>query len=223
MSGRGSAAVPILTKHGVAWPETGESLAALTAAFSRSQCVQLPSLLDPSLVTWAQQAIARGRFRDKTHGEAATELCLDADPCVGALHFLVNDPAVYRLVEALAACGPVRSFFGRVYRHVPGAGHFHDWHGDVTRDRLIGMSINLSAAPYAGGLFEIRRVGTERPLASLANHGAGDAILFGLGDTLEHRVTALHGSAPKTAFAGWFRRDPDYLQELRGTVTDTRA
>jgi len=215
--------VPRLTRHGVTWPDRGESLTTLTADFRRQQCVLLPSLLDPWLVGWVQRAIERGRFHDKAHGDAATELCLDADPCVGVLHFLVNDPAMYRLIETIAGCGTVRSFFGRVYRHIPGAGHFHDWHGDVTSDRLVGMSINLSAAPYEGGRFEIRRIGSERALASIANLGAGDALLFRLGDTLEHRVTGLDGTRPKTAFAGWFRREPDYLHELRSGAAAGRA
>jgi hypothetical protein len=195
----------------------------LTAEFRRHQCVRLPSLLDPWLVGWVQTAIERGGFHDKAHGDAAAELCLDDDPCVGVLHFLVNDPAIYRLIETLAGCGTVRSFFGRVYRHVPGAGHFHDWHGDVTSDRLVGMSINLSAAPYEGGRFEIRHIGTQGALASIANLGAGDAIVFGLGDTLEHRVTSLEGTRPKTAFAGWFRRAPDYLHQLRSGAAADRA
>jgi hypothetical protein len=127
------------------------------------------------------------------------------------------------LVETLAGCGRVRSFFGHLYRHVLGAGHFRDWHVDVTGDRLVGMIINLSAAPYDGGRFAIRQIGSERPLASIANDGAGDALLFRLGDTLDCRVTALEKTLTKMAFAGWFPRERDYLDEPRRGAAAGRA
>ncbi len=214
-AGRGG---PILqlTKHGAQWLDKAAAGHA-RETFRLQHCVRIPSLLEPSLLAWIQQQIARGTFYDKAHGTAATELCLEADASVGLLHFLVNDPALYELVEAIGDCDPIRSFFGRGYRHVPQGGHYHHWHGDVTADRFIGMSINLSTEPYEGGLFEIRYLDTDPPLASVHNVGPGDAILFRLGPTLEHRVTQVQGLFEKTAFAGWFRRAPDYHAELLST------
>jgi hypothetical protein len=81
--------------------------------------------------------------------------------------------------------------------------------------REIGMSVNLSADVYEGGVFEIRDAESERALASIANVGFGDAILFRVASTLEHRVTDVRGARPKTAFAGWFRTKFDYLATLR--------
>ena len=204
-----------LTRRGVAWRDGDRSLAGLRHAFERGHAVRLRSLLEPSLLAWIQQQIERGTFYYRAHGEAAAELCLEEETSVGLLHFLVNDPAVFGLIEAIGDCAPVRAFAGRIYRHVPRGGHYHHWHGDVTEDRLVGMSVNLSPAAYDGGVFEIRHRDAEQTLTSLTNVGPGDAILFRIAPTLEHRLTEVQGTVAKTAFAGWFRRRPDYLAEFR--------
>jgi hypothetical protein len=207
-----------LTNRGVVRLGAEDAVERLRAEFAARHAVRLPSLLAPALVSWVQREVEHGSFFEKAHGEAATELCLRDDATVGLLHLLVNDPALFQLIERLGDCAPIRGFFGRVYRHLPGGGHYHRWHGDVSDARRVGMSINLSAAPYDGGLFEIRHVGDQAALTSLENRVAGDAILFRLGDTLEHRVTEVTGHRSKTAFAGWFRREPDYRAELHAAV-----
>jgi hypothetical protein len=205
-----------LTRHGAELHAAGETLSSLRDEFQRNHCVRLPSLIEPAMLATIVAAIDAGEFATKAHGEAAVELCLVPDRSVGLLHFLVNEPEVFRLVEFVSGISPIRSFFGRVYRHVPGRGHFQDWHGDVEPDRHIGMSVNLGTAPYVGGEFQIRSRTKQQQCVSLHNVGFGDAILFRLGDDLEHRVTALGDGAEKTAFAGWFRSEPDYLAVLRG-------
>jgi len=206
-----------LTRRG-AMARDEAAVHAAAEVFRRSHCALLPSLVEPALVASLQEQVDRGTFFTKRHGDAAIELCLAPDATVGFLHFLVNDVAVYRLIEDVTGAAPVRCFFGRVYRHLPGTDHHHAWHGDVTEHRTVGMSINLGRDAYVGGAFEIRRFGEPSTVTSLTNTVPGDAILFRLDETLEHRVTALGGSVSKTAFAGWFRREPDYLQALRSTM-----
>jgi hypothetical protein len=203
----------VLTRSGV---QGAVDAAALRDEFRRAHCVRLPGLIDRSLLDDISARMASGVFRTKAHGDAALELCLEPDETVGLLHFLVNEPAMFRLIETVSETAPIKSFFGRVYRHVPGGGHFQDWHGDVEPDRHIGLSINLGAQPYGGGVFQIRHRDSERLSAAVHNTGFGDAIVFRLRDDLEHRVTALEGAVAKTAFAGWFRSAPDYLAVLRG-------
>ena len=197
-----------------------DAVRAAAGMFRQCHCARLPSLLDPALLTSLQDQIDRGAFFTKRHGTAATELCLEPDAAVALLHFLVNDPALYRLVEDVTGCGTVRCFFGRVYRHVPGTDHHHAWHSDVTHNRVIGMSINLGRDAYEGGIFEIRERDEPSTVAAIANIVPGDTILFRLSEALEHRVTTLHGTASKTAFAGWFRREPDYWQACRVPARD---
>ena len=191
-------------------------LAALHRTFDQQQCAKLSGFLEPAFVDEIRAQIERGEFREFTHGSLATELRLETGICTGLLHFLTNDPQLFQLVESVSGCADIRSFAGRVYRRFPGGRHYDNWHGDVAdARRLIGMSVNLSADIYEGGVFEIRDVESERPIASLPNVGVGDAILFRLSHSLEHRVSDVRGAFPKTAFAGWFFADLDFEKVLR--------
>jgi len=205
-----------LTRSGVERVADRNRLSALRDEFRRNHVAALPGLIAPPLLEAIVDKFDAGVFETKAHGDAALELCLSPDESVGLLHFLVNEPAVYELIEFIGDTSPIRSFFGRVYRHLPERGHYQDWHGDVEPDRRIGMSINLGREPYEGGVFEIRVRDSQRAPAGIHNVGFGDAIVFRLRDDLEHRVTALEGRVPKTAFAGWFRSHPDYVAVLRG-------
>lgn len=120
-----------------------DGLDPLRAQFRQAHCVRLPGLIDHPLLESIVARIEQGAFMSKVHGTAASELCLDTDESVGLLHFLVNDAAVYGLVEHIGECAPIRSFSGRVYRHLPEGGHYQHWHGDIAQGRRIGMSINL--------------------------------------------------------------------------------
>ncbi len=204
-----------MTRRGSVWNDA--DLAALHRTFDQQQCAKLSGFLEPTLVDDIRAQIERGEFREFAHGSLATELRLEIGICTGLLHFLTNDPQLFRLVESVSGCTDVRSFAGRVYRRFPGR-HYDNWHADVAdARRLIGMSVNLSVDIYEGGEFQIRDVETERPLASLQNVGYGDAILFRLSHSLEHRVSDVRGAFPKTAFAGWFFTDLDFEKVLHET------
>lgn len=207
-----------LTRRGAVADDA--DLAVLRRTFAEQHCARLTGLLEPALTAGIQAQMARGRFQEFAHGSVATELRLDDGVCTGLLHFLVNDPRLIRLVESISGCREITAFAGRVYRRFPGGAHRDSWHGDVADPRrLIGMSVNLSAQAYQGGVFEIRDVDSQRPLAELPNVGIGDAILFRLSPALEHRVTDVVGDAPKTAFAGWFFTSLDFARVLREVET----
>jgi predicted 2-oxoglutarate/Fe(II)-dependent dioxygenase YbiX len=74
--------------------------------------------------------------------------------------------------------------------------------------------VNLATSNYDGGMLEIRDRKTRRSIAQIPNTGTGDAVLFKLDPSLEHRVTRVTGGV-KTAFAGWFRRGTRLRDELR--------
>jgi 2OG-Fe(II) oxygenase superfamily len=202
-----------LTRRGSVWHDDG-ALPGLRDEFTTHHSVLLPALVEPQLLARIQADIARAQFREFAHGAIATELKMQPNASIGLLQFLVNDRALYRLVENVSGCRPIRMFQGRVYRRLPGQ-HHDSWHTDVHEERLVGMSLNLSAEPYEGGAFEIRRADTERLLVSIANTGLGDAHLFRISPALEHRVTDVRGTRPKTAYAGWFGGVRDYHSEFR--------
>jgi hypothetical protein len=75
----------------------------------------------------------------------------------------------------------------------------------------LAATFLVSIGSYEGGLLQLREAGSKEILSEAANTGPGDAILFRIADHPEHRVTALKGTVPKTAFAGWFKSEPEFL------------
>jgi hypothetical protein len=207
--------VPQLTFQGPKLQAGPDSVEALSREFQDHRCVTVPQLLSPALVSWLHQQLASAAFVARSHaGMESTELCLEDCTCLGLLAFLVNDPLMLRFVEQVSGQPALTRFMGRVYSRVPGV-HGDAWHDDIRPDRLVGMSINLSAGVYGGGVFEIRETATQRPLGAIANTGFGDAILFAIDEALQHRVSPLSGTIAKTAYAGWFGAAHDYNADLR--------
>jgi 2OG-Fe(II) oxygenase superfamily len=182
----------------------GADVDTLRDTFSRDHCVKLPGFIEPTLLRQIHRLVASAEFAEFVHEGIASELKMAVGVCSSVLDFLVNDPRLFAFIREVTACPPIRGFAGRVYRRYPGTHHHDSWHDDLGHHRMVGMSVNLSAGAYEGGTFEIRRVNSDSAIAALPNLGLGDAILFRIDEGFEHQVSALRGSAPKTAFAGWF-------------------
>ncbi len=183
---------------------TAGDLDELRAAFEVHHCVQLRGLLDPELAHLIRSRIDDTQFYERPHDEIATEECLADSTLQATLVFLINDDAFFDAVRRITGCDRFKGFWGRIYRMLPDRAHFDSWHDDVDGDRVVGMSVNLSAGEFRGGEFQIRERGSERPRHQIANTGLGDAVLFRIDESLEHRVARLEGTVPKIAFAGWF-------------------
>jgi predicted 2-oxoglutarate/Fe(II)-dependent dioxygenase YbiX len=130
------------------------------------------------------------------------------------LVLLCNDPALLRAIEAITGCTPVTRFNGSIYRMLPVSEHRQQWHDDLIDGRVLTLSINIGSSSYDGGLLEIRDRATRATIAQVPNTTPGDAVLFELDRSLEHRVTPVTNGV-KTAFAGWFRRGMPLRDELR--------
>jgi hypothetical protein len=217
------ASVLQITRHGVRASGGAAAIAALRGTFRASACVRLTALLDPPLLSWIQAQIAGAEFEARAHGTISTELCMRRNTCLGALTFLINETRVLRFVEAVSGCPGLTAFAGRVYRVCADRRHFDSWHGDSGAGRQVGMSVNLGREPYEGGVFEIRRRGSTEPLATVANVGPGDAILFSVAGDLEHRITPMRGAVAKTACAGWFGTAVDYRDVVRPQTSSRSA
>jgi hypothetical protein len=114
-------------------------------------------------------------------------------------------------VQAIRAItgAAVNGFVGAVYRLVPGAGHRDSWHDDADGNRRVGLTLNLSPAPFEGGELQLRAAGADEALWTVANTGPGDGLLFPIDALYEHCIRPMTGQAEKTALAGWFCVDPD--------------
>jgi hypothetical protein len=192
---------------------TGSSrdLRRLRDEFERNHCVQLPRLLSDALLDRILGQIDEGEFTVREHTGISTELCMETGKAPAFLMFLTNDPGLFEFVCAITACDRIGYFNGRVYRMMPGPEHEDSWHDDAQGDRMVAMSINLSPTPYSGGILEIRDHPSKNVLHRAPNTGPGDAVLFRIAAGLQHRVTAVEGQVPRTAYAGWFTAGPDLV------------
>jgi hypothetical protein len=185
-------------------------LAALREQFDRRHAVVLPGLFGPALLAEVQGALESAPFAARDYDGLAGELALEESvPLVARLLFVMNDPALFRAIEAITGIESLVRFDGRIYRRVARPDHYDNWHTDIHDNRRVTMSVNLSEAPYGGGVLHLRRRGTERTLVELHNTGPGDAILFRIAPEYEHRVTSID-SGVKTALAGWFGDAPPW-------------
>jgi len=189
-------------------------LEQLRADFEARHYFRIPNFLAPELLDFVQSEIDRGEFYGRVHQNIGNDLCLRGNAAFGALLFLFNDETLFRIVREITGCPQIGCFDGRIYRVIPGEGHSDSWHDDRIDQRLVGMTVNLSKQEYAGGILQLRDVASGK-IEEVSNAGSGDAVIFRLSDTLEHRITALEGKAQKTAFAGWFRAEPDFLSLLK--------
>ena len=203
-----------LTRSGPALSWTEADLRRLRSQFDERHCIRLPSLVDADEFAYVQRQLDLAVFADTRHGNIGVEVCLQENPALNLLNFLTNDVRFFQLVQRMTGCGPIGTFMGRVYRMVPGTGHYDSWHSDCVEHRMIGMSVNLSDGVYSGGLFQLRRRDSAAILIEAPNTGAGDAILFRIAADIVHRVTAVEGTVSKTAFAGWFVSEPRFLDLL---------
>ncbi|MDP1569779.1 MAG: 2OG-Fe(II) oxygenase [Vicinamibacterales bacterium] len=199
-----------LTRRGVGRRPAGAALDALAAAFATARVLRLPRLFDADLLALLQRHLAAAAFTTRiAHGvyPPAVDLKLRDDHLHGVLHFLLNDPAVVATVQHVAGVPEIGGFVGAVYRLLPGAGHRDSWHDDADGNRRVALTVNLSEAPFEGGEFQLREK-AGRPLATIANTGPGDGVLFAIDPSLEHCIAPMRGVTPKTALAGWFCVDP---------------
>ena len=185
--------------------------------FADSRCIHVRGFLDPRLLAWFRARLAGARFQERVHTNLvppAVDLGLADERLLAMISTMVNDRRLFAVVRAISGCDPIGCYNGIVYRMEPQPQHFDTWHSDMDGNRMVTLSVNLGD-PYEGGALQIRERPSNRIVHEVANTGPGDAILFALGDDLEHRVEPVSGGATKMALAGWFQRRPAALEALR--------
>jgi hypothetical protein len=190
-------------------------LVDLARSFEEHDVVHLPGFFDAALLARIRRLSDEIDLSPREHRGIGRELSTMSGPLFSMLLFCANDPGLLQIVERVTGLAPLRSFEGRIYR-LDASGTYDSWHSDVFDTRQVGMSVNISSEPYAGGTFEIRRVDRPDQIRAHPNLEPGGAILFRIADHLRHQVTPVTSEAPKTAFAGWFRSEPDFRDVLAG-------
>ena len=199
--------------------------------FAKRHYMVLPQFVEGSLLQRITRLLAKSEFfeREDKHENGsvfAREVALGKNTPVPRLfHLLLNNPLLFAAIQELVDCGanrfPCRADIGdgrvscfktsRCFKFMPGRDHFDSWHGDVRGGRLVGLSVNLESDPTAAGGIEIRR---GRSKVHRAVPGFGDAVLFRIADSLEHRGLPPTGAVPRCTFSGWFAAGTDYREAL---------
>jgi hypothetical protein len=183
----------------------------LQEEFASKHCIVLPRFIEEKLLQKMMDNLQGASFEEKIHISEentpfATDQSLQGNNIVlHQLHMLLNNKALFKLIENIAQIHGVLGFSGRIYSNLPGLGHHLDWHDDtVDKSRMVGISINLSKEKYTGGVFQLRSRNAEEFLKEVPCGNPGDAHIFRVSPQLQHRVTETEGIYPRTAAAGWF-------------------
>ncbi|HYL58538.1 MAG TPA: PqqD family peptide modification chaperone [Candidatus Acidoferrales bacterium] len=207
-----------LTRRGLRVNLTPRGIERLRRDFARDNFIVLPRLIEPALLRVIQHQIERARFTQRVHRGFGRDLQLRTAPAGASLALLLNDRELFSILERITGCGRVGSLIGSIRRATPGPGNSLGWHSDDLGHRKVAITINLGHKPYRGGRLQIRRRKSGRIVAEASNTVAGNAIVFRIAPTLEHRNTAVEGDTPKTAFSGWLVGKPDFERTFRRTL-----
>ena len=193
---------------------------------ARRHCVVFRDFVDASILERVPRMLETSRFftselllQGKNKAAAREVLMYDTEPLACMFFFLVNQPRLFEAMTEFTGCEmPIRYFIGRFRKQLPGGEGFR-WHDDRDRkrERLVGLSINLSPEPFVGGNFRIRNKETGEILRAVAasRFRFGDAILFRIHDSLEHALSVVRGGPPRYNYVGWFTWARDYRKVLR--------
>ena len=193
----------------------GAAPAVHREAFAQRHLVVFKRFIDPAVLKRVPRLLAQAEFftREDTGKQGAPiarELTAPRDGALTTLfHLLLNQERIFAAMEPFANGESIQHFWGRCYKLPPSGGYFDSWHSDCGRSRRLGLSINLSEAPFSGGRLQVRRRGSGEIQQAPAME-FGDAVLFRIDPELKHRVLPVTGATPKCSFAGWFCGEPGF-------------
>lgn len=198
---------------------------AQQSEFARRHCVVFENFVDAPILERVPRWCETSRYFTREDVEKnrvfARELTmLDSEPLTNAFFLLLNQPRLFAAIaEFTGSETPIRSFMGRCFKSLPGGEHFDSWHSDARgAERLYGLTIDLSPNPFVGGHFQIRCKETRRILHTVTTSLFGDACLFRIHDSLQHRATTVQGVRPRYCYAGWFSGTRDYRKVYRAAA-----
>jgi len=202
-----------LTKRGPEITSDQSVIEALRAEYASRSFVYLRQLIAPELLDLFCTNVEKGGFERLEHPYGA-ELDTTDLKTSALIDVLFNNTRLFEFIQTITDCGSIGSFNGRVYRYLADEDHYDGWHNDLVQHRIVALSLNITKQSYEGGLLELKDLDSQ-VIESIQNTVFGDAILFRLASHLEHRRTPVRGNVPKTAIAGWFRSEPQFMDLIR--------
>ena len=207
-----------VTKCGITYSSSTGELEFARLTFAQNHWVRLPKFFDPDFCEIVQKDLRACDFQQREKSFFA-EAAPGNSAAPFAILMLLNNSALFKIIEEITGCARLGCFLGRIYRHLPGTSHHLDWHSDWNGRRQLALTVNLSDEPYEGGTLMLRERNTGKNLAELTNTGLGDAILFRIGKDLEHMVSDVSGATARTTLAGWFESGRDFRMLLAESIS----
>jgi hypothetical protein len=206
----------MLSRWGAFTALSEEEVQRFHGDWKRHNWIVLPRFFDRPLLEDVRAQLRGAEFYDNIHSASGHERAMKDNKVVWLLDFLMNVPVLLRQVAAMTATDRIHRFDGRVYQLTPGTDEGHDWHDDRAHGRRLGVSVNLTAGVFEGGMLQLRDAKTHAAAGGVANTGEGDCVIFRLGEDIQHRVLPVTGTIPRVAYAGWFSEGPTQLEALKG-------
>ena len=186
--------------------------AARRREFAQRHCVVLEGFVDEGILGRVPRMLEAGRFRPhETADETGEVFCREirmrnTERLPRVFFLLLNQSRLFDAIAGLTGSeAAIRCFLGRCFKQLPGGGHVADWHDDCEdgAERMFGLTINLSPKPCGGG-FQIRSSRTREVLRTVTGTRFGDACLFRIHRSLQHRTLPVEGPVPRCVYGGWF-------------------
>lgn len=201
---------------------------AQQSEFAQRHCIVLKDFVDKSILRHVPRMLNNGEFytREESFKHSgkvwARELKMRDHELLPRMFFLLlNQPRLFDAIADLTGSEKdISSFDGRCYKRTSGDKSFDTWHTDNIRNRLYGLSINLSTKSFNGGDFQIRNMETGDIFQTISKTRFGDAHLFRIHKSIEHKVFPVLGAEPRSVYAGWFIGGVDSL-DYRDVVRKT--
>ena len=189
-------------------------LGRLKRRFARTGCLKLPGFLSPPLLALLRRGLRKAPYVT-VQRPSGPERAVVAHWTLDLLAFLLNDPALLRVVEGLASSGRVGLCTSRkLYRLDGGVPSLKGWHRDLGPGRRAVLSVNLSPRPSPGGGIQSRRIDSARVLDEVRTD-PGDAALISADPRFAHQVTDVRGRGFRLAFGISFQAGTPYRRLAR--------
>jgi hypothetical protein len=179
--------------------------------FRRQRAIVCPGFFQDALLSKLIERCRTGEFCPDAAGGLGSREVESPQRVGGAINILLQRAPLLRWIERATECGPLATVAGRVVQTLANGSDRLYWHDDrEDTGRRLGITINLSDAPYDGGVFEMRIKRRDRIEWAFRHETPGTALIFDIRPNLEHRLLPLVSGGPRRVYTGWFMQDRDY-------------
>jgi len=185
--------------------ELREPAEAFRERFATCRSIVCRNAIEPSFLGTLRSLCSRSAFVPDSVPKLGTREVERPQRAGGAITLVLQRSALLRWLEDASGCGPLGAVEGRVVQARPNARDQLDWHDDLHDPaRRLAVTIDLTEAPYQGGLFELRDAGSRALLTTHRHVEPGTMLVFDVAPGLEHRVLPVTSGGPRRVYTGWF-------------------